>query len=268
VPLPKTESVNLTSLWGGSLPFTAADGLPVLMYHKVADYPQGAPVKSHYVAPALFRTHLSFLWRNDYRAVDGTGVLGCTQGEVPAVGRPLAITFDDGYDCLYHEAFPVLQEFGFPAIVFVVSGRIGGVNDWELHHTMVFESMLTRPHIVEMARAGIEIGSHGMAHEHLLRLSDGKLRAALRDSKAALEDLTGRRVTALSYPFGEHDERVRAAAAEAGYTSGYSTQRGVNRAGTDPFLLKRINVRRYAYLPLFSRKLRLAYLMSPSPLRP
>lgn len=262
MPPPKIRGVDLTSLWGRGLPFTAADGLPVFLYHKVGDYPPGAPVKSQYVAPGLFRTHLSFLWRNDYRAVSGDDVVRFVQGEGLPVERPLAITFDDGYDCLYNEAFPALQEFGFPAIIFVVAGRMGGVNDWEPQRTVIFEPMLTTSHVVEMARAGIEIGSHAMAHEHLPRLSDAELRATLRDSKRTLEDLTGRAVTAVSYPFGEHDERVRAAAAAAGYTSGYSTQRGVNHAGADPFLLKRVNVRRYAYLPFFSRKLRLAYLMS------
>jgi peptidoglycan/xylan/chitin deacetylase (PgdA/CDA1 family) len=256
--------VHLKPVWSRRLPFTGADGLPIFLYHKVGDYPQGAPVKAQYVAPALFRTHLSFLWRNGYRAVSGDHVARYVQGDALPVERPMAITFDDGYDCLYSEAFPALQEFGSPATVFVVAARIGGVNDWEPHRVLTYEPILTAAHIVEMVRAGIAIGSHGMLHEHMPRLSDAELRGTLRDSKALLEDLIGREVTAVAYPFGEHDERVRAMAAEAGYTTGYSTQRGVNRPGTDPFLFQRINVRRYAYLPLFARKLRLAYLIPPS----
>jgi len=254
--------VVLVSRWRRSLPFTAADGLPILVYHKVGDYPPGAPAKGHYVAPGLFRAHVEFLHRSGYRAVGLAEVVRHLRGEAPGVERPLAITFDDGYDCLYRQALPVLQEFSFTATVFMVAGCIGGINEWDANRTMVAEPMLTAEHLVELARCGIEIGSHGMTHDRLTGLADGKLRAALRDSKRKLEDLTGRAVTAVAYPYGDHNEKVRGAAAECGYVVGCGTARGVNRPGDDPFALKRVNIRRLSYLPLFARKLRLAYLVT------
>lgn len=243
-------------------PFTAADGLPVLLYHKVGAYPAGAVMKAQYTSPALFQAHMAFLHRHGYRTLPPADVSRYVRGETLEVERPIAITFDDGYDCVYHHAFPALQRFGFGATIFMLAGAIGGVNDWEQRRTPAVEPMLSAKHIIEMAGAGIEIGSHAMAHQRLTRLSPAELRATLGDSKRTLEDLIGREVSAVAYPFGDHNQAVRAAAAEAGYSLGFSTERGVNRVGGDLFALKRINVRRYAFVPLLARKLRLAYLMS------
>lgn len=259
---PKTYGVDLTSRFRRGRAFSFADGLPVLLYHKVGRYPAGAPVKSQYVSPALFRAQMAFLHRSGYRAIGSAQVVRYAQGEALAVERPLAITFDDGYDCVYHHALPVLAEFGFTAILFMLAGSVGGVNDWE-PNLVTPEPMLTADHLAALSRAGVEIGSHGMTHQRLTRLPPAELRGALEDSRKKLEDLAGREVMALSYPYGEHNQGVRAATAEAGYDSGYGTERGVVRVGCDPFSLKRVNIRRYSFLPLFARKLRLAYLMPP-----
>jgi len=229
------------------------------MYHKVGAYQPGAAIKAHYVPPALFRSHLSFLAAAGYRAVGVSDITRYLAGERLAVERPIAITFDDGYDCVYTQAFPALQEFGFRAIVFVLAGHIGGVNDWEAQRAMVAEPMLTSEHMAEMACAGVEFGSHGIQHRRMTRLEPAQLRDDLLTSKRILEDLTGRPVTAVAYPHGDHNDRVRTLAAETGYAAGCTVERGVNRPGADPFALKRINIRRYNYLPLFRLKLRRAY---------
>lgn len=237
----------------------AADGLPVLLYHKIAEYAPGAAVKSHYVSPALFRAHMAFLHRGGYRTVGVGEILRYMRGEAVDVERPIAITFDDGYDCVCHNALPALREFGFEAIVFVLAGFIGGVNDWEPERPAVVEPMLTAEHVVEMTAAGVEFGSHAMTHTRLSQLGDSDLRGEMADSKRVLQDIIGREVTAVSYPFGDQDDRVRAFAAQAGYTAGFTVERGVNRAGGDPFAIKRLNIRRHNYVPLFARKLRRAY---------
>ncbi|HUT74692.1 MAG TPA: polysaccharide deacetylase family protein [Armatimonadota bacterium] len=250
--------MHLLSPWRRAPSFTAADGLPILLYHKVGDYRSGAAVKAHYVTPALFRAHLSFLAAAGYRTIGVRDILRYLRGERIAVERPIAITFDDGYECVYSRAWPVLREFGFGAIVFVAAGHVGGVNDWE-PRLRAPEPMLTADHIAELARAGIEIGSHGMSHRPLTRLASARLREELVASKRILEDMLEREVCALSYPCGDHDGRVRALAAEAGYLAACATERGVNRPGGDFFSLRRLNIRRYNYLPLFRRKLRRAY---------
>src|SRR5262249_52237629 len=52
--------------------------------------------------------------------------LGSSLESRECAGRPLAaVTFDDGYEDFYRNAFPLLKEMGIPAAVFVVTGLIG-----------------------------------------------------------------------------------------------------------------------------------------------
>jgi peptidoglycan/xylan/chitin deacetylase (PgdA/CDA1 family) len=85
----------------------------------------------------------------------------------------------------------------------------------------------------EMARSGIEFGSHGMSHAVLSRLSDADLMRELTGSRRAIEQATGIPVSAIAYPVGgEHaiGERVVAAAREAGYRIGFTYLPGCNAA--------------------------------------
>src|SRR3569833_961816 len=49
----------------------------------------------------------------------------------PLPGRPVMITFDDGYEDLAEHAWPVLRKLGFAATVFVVPAMVGGAADWD-----------------------------------------------------------------------------------------------------------------------------------------
>ena len=43
----------------------------------------------------------------------------------------VGITFDDGYVNVLEAALPELKRRGFTASVFIISGRLGGTNDWD-----------------------------------------------------------------------------------------------------------------------------------------
>src|SRR5205823_5130982 len=73
-----------------------------------------------------------------------------------------------------------------------------------------------------LAERGVEIGSHAASHRRLSRLPDTELARELRDSKRRIEAEIGRPCRLLSYPYGEADDRCRAAAREAGYEAAYT----------------------------------------------
>jgi peptidoglycan/xylan/chitin deacetylase (PgdA/CDA1 family) len=155
-------------------------------------------------------------------------------------------SFDDAFRSAA-AVFPALERRGVPVQIFVCSGyaRDGSPltipelegDDPEQLATMSWEEL--RAH----AERGVEIGSHGIAHAHLTRLSDADLRRELGESKAEIEDVLGRRCPDLAYPYGEHDERVRAAARAAGYERAY----GLRERGHDAYALRRVDLyRRHA----------------------
>ncbi len=86
---------------------------------------------------------------------------------------------------------------------------------------------------------GHEIAGHSVTHPILPQLDDESLRHELVDSRRQLEDWLGHAVTGMSYPNGDHDDRVVAAAREAGYTWACNTRRGPCPPDADPLRLNR-----------------------------
>jgi peptidoglycan/xylan/chitin deacetylase (PgdA/CDA1 family) len=68
-----------------------------------------------------------------------------------------------------------------------------------------------------LAASGMELGSHSLTHPDLRGLDDRALEREVRESKAAVEELTGRPCRTFAYPYGLHDERVTQAVEAAGY---------------------------------------------------
>ena len=55
----------------------------------------------------------------------------------------------------------------------------------------------------------MEVASHGLTHPDLRKLDDAALDAELRDSRAAIEEVTGRPCRTFAYPFGLFDARAK-----------------------------------------------------------
>lgn len=101
-------------------------------------------------------------------------------------------------------------------------------------------------HAEELARLAAEprfvVASHGHEHRILTRLTDDALAATLARSRDLLVSATGQPVTQLAYPNGDHDARVRAATAQAGFRLAYTTRSSLAAGRQDPFALPRIAV--------------------------
>jgi peptidoglycan/xylan/chitin deacetylase (PgdA/CDA1 family) len=157
--------------------------------------------------------------------------------------RQVRATFDDAFRTAA-TVFPALEQLGVPIQIFVCTGyaQSGAPltipefegDDPEQLATMTWDEL--RGH----AERGVQIGSHGVTHAHLTRLTDDEVRRELRDSKQAVEDELGRRCPDFAYPYGEHDERVRGLARAAGYERAY----GLREGGNDPFALHRLDLYR------------------------
>jgi len=134
----------------------------------------------------------------------------------------IAVTFDDGYESLPDKALPVLEELNIPVAVFIPTGCIGQANTWDYSYFYQPLKHLDTGRIKEIADRGVTVGSHGMTHTDLTALPERRLKLEMKQSRNILEDITGRKVLYVSYPFGRFDDRVESAALEAGYERGFS----------------------------------------------
>jgi peptidoglycan/xylan/chitin deacetylase (PgdA/CDA1 family) len=189
-----------------------------LCYHAVSErFP--APLS---VTPAAFERQLDLLVRAGYR--------GATFAEAVRTpnGRTVAVTFDDAYLSVLRLAKPLLDAVGFRATVYAPTAYLDaperplswdGIEKWiggEFERELL---PMSWEQLGGLADAGWEVGSHTATHPHLTAIGDDALRRELEDSRAAVEARLGRPCSTLAYPYGDHDERVVAAAAAAGYAA-------------------------------------------------
>lgn len=152
--------------------------------------------------------------------------------------RRVRASFDDAFRSAA-SAFPALERLGVPVQVFVctANARDGAPlsipelagDDPEQLATLTWEELRS-----------VDVGSHGVTHAHLTRLSDDDLRRELVESKQEIEDELGRACPDFAYPYGEHDQRVRAAVRAAGYERAY----GLVDDGREPYALRRVDLYR------------------------
>lgn len=184
--------------------------MPVLMYHRIVEHEPATDPNRICTSVARLEAHLDQLAARSYSAVPLDLALGPTH---PAEGRRFAITFDDGYEETLRLALPVLAARSLPAIVFVVSGRVGGRATWNADPAR----LLTRGELLELQAAGIFIGSHAQTHRRLSTLSDREVQEEVGGSKAMLEQMLGTAVRFIAYPHHDFDSRTESAVAAAGY---------------------------------------------------
>ncbi len=227
-----------------------ATRLPILMYHKVGPVVAGSHVAGHYVSRAAFERQMQWL-----RALKFTSVDLAPYDAVFSVNRPIAITFDDGYRNNLTYASPAMQATGFFGIVYLVSERLGATNHWDDG----LEPLMSVDEVQAWLAAGNRIGCHSATHAHLADIAENQLSDEVNGAKDQLQELFGRCVKTFCYPYGQSNATVKRVVQTAGFEAACGTRKGSNRAESDQFDLRRINVRADTWGPLFLLKLLRAY---------
>ena len=211
------------------------------MYHMVCDS-RGQPDERYCCPPRRFRRQMAYLKWAGYRVVGLDEIVKKLRKGEGFSEKTVALTFDDGFRDNHKSAWPVLRKYGYPATVFVVSGLVGRTNEWMEQKGFAPRELASWKEIQEMAKHGIEIGSHTVSHAALTNNDAEKLYRELVESKKKIERHIGKPVRFFAYPYGLLDEAARAAVIEAGYEAACSTRSGFNNTEVDPFILRRIEV--------------------------
>jgi len=206
----------------------------ILMYHMV-DRPRSMREHRFCTPPEEFRRQMEWLIRSGYRPV--------TLADIAAgPDRAVHITFDDGFASVLDHAAPLLRELGLPATMFAVSSRLGGTNDWMVERGYPERPLLSVEGLHLLREYGFSIGSHTRSHARLTDLDRETAQDEIAGSKAELEDRLGTEVSYFAYPYGKEDPATRDLVVGAGYLAACSTRSGFNRPGSDPYVLRRIDV--------------------------
>ncbi len=209
----------------------------VLTYHSIA-VKTTQTFASLTVDPALFDEHLAVLGQHDIEVIPF-----CDVPDALAAGRSaVTITIDDGFADAAENACPALARYGLPATVFVPTGYVGGTASW-LRGEDVWRPVCSWDCIASMARAGLEIGSHGHLHLAADVNSSYLVWGDAVTSRVTLEDRLGRAVSSFAYPFGYHTAMARVAVRAAGFAQACAVGDLPARAWDNRWALPRLQVR-------------------------
>jgi peptidoglycan/xylan/chitin deacetylase (PgdA/CDA1 family) len=100
--------------------------------------------------------------------------------------------------------------------------------------------MLTWDNVREMRKYGFEIGSHGVTHWILTRLSAAQLEHELLESKRSIETELKEPIQGFSYPNGDYSDHVIDRLQNAGYKYACTIKPGYVERHGSPFKLNRL----------------------------
>lgn len=208
----------------------------LFVFHKIAPPPPHTRDRFEYQTPARFAERL--------KALRAAGLiptpLDALPTELPRGAGRFSVTFDDGYAHMIANALPVLQEQQLNAIQFLVAGKLGSQNDWDIAKGDVAERLMDAAQIREWLAAGHSIGSHSLTHPNLRKISRDQAREEISASRKRLEDLFSVPVRHFCYPYGSYDAAIQELVQEAGYLTASTVKHGFNAAGADVFQLQRV----------------------------
>lgn len=229
--------------------------VPVLMYHRIGA-PASPGLAPYAVAPEDFTEQMRFLRRNGYWTPSLAQWREAMARCMPLPGRPVLITFDDGYRDFAETAWPILKRNALGASLFVVSERVGQAPDWD--HDGGDEPLLGWDDLRALADEGVEIASHNARHVRLTRTPIDHAIADGAASREMIRERIGGAVEAIAYPFGGADPAVRAGLWACGYRLGFTARPGLAAISGDPMMIPRQIVARADTLHAFAQKLGLA----------
>ena len=161
----------------------------VLMFHQVSDN------KDSWLFPEFSMTTADFKIMLEKLSEAGTKFIGLNEIEdsIKRSEKFCCITFDDGYEDTYSQAFPLLKESNIPFTVFVTTDFLGK------------EPYLSKEQLKELSTNPLcTIGSHTVSHPMTRMLSSEQKIYEYSESKKLLEDVTGKRVDYFAYPYGSY----------------------------------------------------------------
>jgi len=205
--------------------------VPILMYHYVGPIETGFDEtrRGLTVTPENFRFQMKWLKDNGFQTLTMSQYFQRIALGQSLPVKPVIITFDDGYQDVYDNAIPVMQEYGQVATLFIIANAVGPVYmNWD--------------EIKKADKMGFEIGSHTLSHPRLTDFSDSGLKKEIEGSRVTLENALGKKVNFFCYPYGIFNQRVMDVVKSSGYKGAITTGSGNIVTSSNIFEMPRIRI--------------------------
>jgi peptidoglycan/xylan/chitin deacetylase (PgdA/CDA1 family) len=209
--------------------------LSILTFHALDHNPSVLSFR-----PDVFKRGLAKLHKSGYRTISLLEAIECLRSKKPFPDQCFVITFDDGYQTVYEVAFPVLQDLGMSATIFLAVGERERGKPEERLPSREGRPMLNWKEIEEMKRCGMEFGAHTLTHPDLTRIPQKQMEAEICDSKKMIENTLGAPVSSFAYPLGRYNDHIRDFI-QHHFACACSDHLGLMSATSDLYALQRVD---------------------------
>ena len=191
--------------------------MPILIYHVILAAPPGAPFPGLYVTPALFAAQMHALAAAGYHAVTMDEMWNNWHHGTPLPrGKPIVLSFDNGYATQYTAALPVLRSLGWV-----------GVENLQLSGLPPSQGGLSRRQVRALVSDGWELDTQGFSHADLITLSPSALHFQVAVARTTIRDRYHVAAHWFCYPSGHYNATVIAAVKAAGFRGSTTVVPGV-----------------------------------------
>jgi peptidoglycan/xylan/chitin deacetylase (PgdA/CDA1 family) len=211
----------------------------VLMYHHLLEQ-KDAGNNPAVVTVENFKDQMQYLKDHHYQIIPLEMLNNHIKNNKRIPEKSVVLTFDDGYQSVYHYAYPILKEYGYKASVFMITSKIPDKAQPFSPHKLTYmssEEMNKSQDIFEFA-----------CHTHNLHILNENKKSLLveADKQEIIKDLKASKefvqTKYFAYPYGQYNDLVVNTLQEDGVELAFTVNPGKVNKKSNKMHLNRIPI--------------------------
>lgn len=181
--------------------------IPIFVYHDIVDDESEVQFDYMQTTAETFEEQIIGLKNMGYDFITYDDLQKYANNQKKIKKHSCIITFDDGYEGVYENAYPIAKKYNIPITIFVITDN------------METAGVLTWQQVLEMQSSGIvTIASHSTNHPEFTNLSVEEAVMDVNTSYSIIEEKVGKQnIKIFTYPYGLYKDEQVDSLKNAGY---------------------------------------------------
>lgn len=196
------------------------------VYHRFGD----SRFPSTNISLKDFKEHLIWLADHEYQVLNLSEAIEYLSNDTP-VKKTAVITIDDGYKSFFNNGLPLLNQYQFPATLFINTETVGAGDYMNWDELKVAN------------KQKIEIGNHTHSHDYFLNKEPFQrythFENDIRTAQQLITEHLGVVPKVLAYPYGEFDQKMKDIIKSMGFIGAAAQNSGVLNSIGDTYQIPR-----------------------------
>lgn len=166
--------------------------IPILCYHQIREFKisDSKRAKDYIVPPANFRDQMKMLHDCGFVTILPDQLMDYLKFGKELPLKSIMITFDDTDEDQFTIAKPILDQYGFKAVFFIMTVSLNKKGYMNTHQ------------VRQLAEEGHIIGSHTWDHMNVTKMNENDWLIEMDKPRFQLEEITGKKIRYFAFPFG------------------------------------------------------------------